>query len=83
MLIDSEFGEAIARFYAENELERTEWLNELISIKEKINQDNAAREGIFGYSLHPVHTLDGNMRLAVNRFYQTMWQHWPQSSQGT
>jgi len=43
--LNTEFGESVVRFFAENEEEKAEWLNELSAIKEKIDGDRAAREG--------------------------------------
>jgi len=44
--LNTEFGESVVRFFAENEEEKAEWLNELSAIKEKIDGDRAAREVI-------------------------------------
>jgi hypothetical protein len=43
--LDTEFGESLIRFFAESELEKTEWVNELTTIKKKMDGDRAAREG--------------------------------------
>jgi hypothetical protein len=45
--LDTEFGESLIRFFAESELEKTEWVNELTTIKKKMDGDRAAREGHF------------------------------------
>lgn len=45
--LDTEFGESVVRFFAESELEKTEWLHELTTIKKKMDGDRAAREGTF------------------------------------
>lgn len=44
--LDTEFGESLIRFFAESELEKTEWVNELTTIKKKMDGDRAAREDL-------------------------------------
>jgi hypothetical protein len=43
-LLDTEFGEVVVRFYAESELMKTEWFNDLNAVRDKMEKDRVARE---------------------------------------